>query len=424
MATALRMPRLSKGMTTGEVMEWRKSPGEPVEAGEPLLIVMSEKAEVEVEAPAAGVLLATLVASGEEAPVGAVLAWIGQPGQAFGAAEPAEEPPVVASDVPVAPEAALRSAAAATAAKPALAGWNQSAQADFATVAATSSRQIGYQTDLPTRVRASPAARRVAAEAGIALADIAGSGPGGLITESDVRQAIQDQPQSANLPIYQPDIERVPLRGVRKVMARRMALSASTTAAVTTVVDVDMAAVRDLRARLPITYTSAVVKAAALALQEHAILNAFLDATRNEILYHKRIHVGVAVDASQGLVVVVAPDADKKSLREIDDLLRRLSAVAKADRLDPETMASPTFTVTNSGVLGSLLFTPIINPPQSATLGMGKVQEMAVVRDGQIVARPVMYLCLTYDHRLIEGAEAVGFLQTVKRLLEAPETLA
>ncbi len=205
-------------------------------------------------------------------------------------------------------------------------------------------------------------------------------------------------------------------------MARRMALSKSTAADVTTVVDVDMAAIRDLKERVPITYTSAVVKAAALGLQQHGILNAFLE--NEEIVFHKRIHVGVAVDAAQGIVVVVVPDANEKSLRQIDDALRRLSGAAKADHLDPETMESPTFTVTNSGVLGSLLFTPIINPPQSATLGMGKVQETAVVRAGQIVARPVMYLCLTYDHRLIEGAEAVGFLQTVKRFLEAPDTLA
>jgi pyruvate/2-oxoglutarate dehydrogenase complex dihydrolipoamide acyltransferase (E2) component len=419
------MPRLSKGMTTGEVMEWRKSPGEPVEAGEPLLIVMSEKAEVEVEAPAAGTLLATLASPGEEVAVGAVLGWIGQPGEALGAAEPVEEAPAGATGATGPLETAT------TSAKPASAGWNQSAQADFAMVAATSSRPTGRPNEPAAKVRASPAARRVAAEAGIDLAGLAGTGPSGLITESDVRQAIERKTNAANQhtcqptnqPTDQPDVERVPLRGVRRVMARRMALSASTTAAVTTVMDVDMAAIRDLRERVPITYTSAVVKAVALGLQQHPILNAFLDATRDEILYHRRIHVGVAVDAAQGLVVVVAPDADQKSLREIDDLLRRLSAAAKADRLDPETMAAPTFTVTNSGVLGSLLFTPIINPPQSATLGMGKVQETAVVREGQIVARPVMYLCLTYDHRLIEGAEAVGFLQTVKRLLEAPDAL-
>ena len=171
MATALRMPRLSKGMTTGEVMEWRKSPGEPVEAGEALLIVMSKKAEVEVEAPAAGVLLATLVSSGAEAPVGAVLAWIGQPGEAFGTEEPAEE------------QAAQRLETAATPAKPAQADREASLW-DFAEVAATSSHQTG---DLAAKVRASPAARRVASEAGISLADIAGSGPGGLITESNVR---------------------------------------------------------------------------------------------------------------------------------------------------------------------------------------------------------------------------------------------
>ncbi len=397
MATALKMPRLSKGMTAGEVMEWHKSPGEPVEAGEPLLIVLSEKAEVEVEAPATGILLEKLVSPGEEAPVGAVLAWIGQPGETLSTAESAGEPPTATASVRNVVESESQSHPSA-------------GDEPRARLAA------------PGKVRASPAARRVASEAGIALAEIAGSGPDGLITESDVKQAIQKKINTTNQPINQPGVERVPLRGIRRVMARRMALSKSTAAAVTTVVDVDMAAIRDLKERVPITYTSAVVKAVALGLQQHDILNAFLE--EEEIVFHKRIHVGVAVDAARGLVVVVVPDANEKSLRQIDDELRRLSGAAKADHLDPETMESPTFTVTNSGVLGSLLFTPIINPPQSATLGMGKVQETAVVRDGQIVARPVMYLCLTYDHRLIEGAEAVGFLQTVKRFLEAPDTLA
>ena len=214
----------------------------------------------------------------------------------------------------------------------------------------------------------------------------------------------------------------MPLRGIRRVMAKRMALSKSTAADVTTVVDVDMSAIRDLKERVPITYTSAVVKAAALALQQHGILNASLE--NEEIVFHRRIHVGVAVDAAQGLVVVVVSDADAKSLPQIDEELRQLSGAAKAGHVDPETMEPPTFTVTNSGVLGSLMFSPTINPPQSATLGMGKVQDTPVVRDGQIVVRPVMYLCLTYDHRLIEGAEGVGFLQTVKRLLEDPDTLA
>ncbi|MCX6030537.1 MAG: dihydrolipoamide acetyltransferase family protein [Chloroflexi bacterium] len=401
MATALKMPRLSKGMTAGEVMEWHKSPGEPVQAGEPLLIVLSEKAEVEVEAPATGILLKMLVSPGEEAPVGAVLAWIGQPGETLSTAEPAGGRTVTTSVQGVVESESQSHPSAADEPRARLAASG--------------------------KVRASPAARRVASEAGIALAEITGSGPDGLITESDVKQAIQkatdttSRPAAGISPREEREVERVPLRGIRRVMARRMALSKSA-AAVTTVVDVDMAAIRDFKERVPITYTSAVVKAAALGLQQHDILNAFLE--DEEIVFHKRIHVGVAVDAAQGLVVVVMPDANEKSLRQIDDELRRLSGAAKADHLDPEALESPTFTVTNSGVLGSLLFTPIINPPQSATLGMGKVQETAVVRDGQIVVRPVMYLCLTYDHRLIEGAEGVGFLQTVKRFLEAPDTLA
>ena len=182
-----------------------------------------------------------------------------------------------------------------------------------------------------------------------------------------------------------------------------------------------MSAIQDLKEHVPITYTSAVVKAAALALPQHGILNASLE--NEEIVFHKRIHVGVAVDAAQGLVVVVVPDAERnRSPRSTVSCGNYRGRPRRATLIRKESNP-PTFTVTNSGVLGSLMFTPIINPPQSATLGMGKVQDTPVVRDGQIVVRPVMYLCLTYDHRLIEGGEAVRFLQTVKSHLEEPSSM-
>jgi 2-oxoglutarate dehydrogenase E2 component (dihydrolipoamide succinyltransferase) len=183
--------------------------------------------------------------------------------------------------------------------------------------------------------------------------------------------------------------------------------------------DIDMGAVAEVRQELDITYTCAVVKATGMALPEHRLLNASLQG--DQILLHKKIDVGVAVDSPRGMVMVTIPGADARPLTEIDGELRELSEQARQG--GGRTAQRSTFTVTNSGVLGTLMFTPIINPPQSAVLGMGKVQEMPVVRDGQIVVRPLMYLCLTYDHRIIEGAEAVRFLTAVKEYLEDPKRM-
>ena len=372
MPTAVRMLRVSKGMEMGEVAQWLKGPGDNVHEGEPLLEIESEKSVVEVAAPASGVLLEGIVPEGERASVGAVVGWIGQPGE-----QPPESAPIVESD-PV----------------------DDSAEPE-------------QQTDKPqagSEVRAAPAVRRLAAKHGISLAAVEGTGPGGRITKADVEAA------SATAGVTTERERRVPLRGIRRAMAER--LVRTTPAAVTTVMDVDMEAVRALRQRLSVTYTSPVVLAAACALCDHEMLNASLDG--DEIVLHDRVDVGVAVDTPRGLVVVTITGADKKSLTDVDAELRDLTAETREGRLRPEAAGEPTFTVTNSGVLGSLMFTPIIAPPQSATLGMGKVYETPVVRDGQIVAGHVMHLCLSYDHRIITGAEAVRFLAAIKAALEDP----
>ncbi len=386
MGTPIKMPRLSKGMETGTVLEWLKAPGEEVREGEPLFHVLTEKADVEVQAPGSGTLLQVAVPAGEEAGVGAVLGWVGEPGEVVGAA--------ASGEVKEGPE------------RPAGGKERSKAGSD-------------------ERVKASPVARRLASEHGLRLAAIEGSGPQGMITKSDVEEAVRIREESAlgveaedERQEQQDQVERIPLKGIRRVMAERMALSKRTAADVTTVVDVDMGAVQALREHVAVTYTSAVVKAASLGLRKHPILNATLD--EEEIVLHKGIHVGVAVDSARGLTVLTIADADQKSLRQIDDELQGLVEAAKRGTLQLEEVETPTFTVTNSGVLGSLMFTPIINPPQSGILGMGKVQETPVVRDGEIVVGVVMYLCLTYDHRIVEGAEAVGFLQAVKGCLEDP----
>ena len=383
MATAVRMLRLSKGMSTGTVLEWQKVAGDSVEAGEPLVSVLSDKVDVQIEAPSTGVLLQVAVPDGQEVAVGTVLGWIGQPGEAL---EPVADVP----DANVASQKSEVSVSAQPLASPSPRG----------------------------QMRASPVARRLAAEHGIDLKALVGSGPGGLISKSDVARAAEMRETHDTGLVMQSEIERIPLTGIRKVMAQRMLLSKQTAADVTTVVDVDMGAIRSLKEHVPVTYTSAVIKSAALALGQHPLLNASL--SEDEILLYKRIHIGVAADTPRGLIVVTIADVDTKSLRHVNDELRQLTQASQSGSLPAKETESPTFTVTNSGVLGSLMFTPMLNPPQSATLGMGKVQETPVVRDGQIVARPVMYLCLTYDHCIVEGAEAVRFLQMVKGGLEDP----
>ncbi len=369
MATPVKMLRVSKGMDSGQVVQWLKSPGDRLSEGDALLEVESEKSIVQLEAPASGVLLNILIEVGQEVPVGAVLGWIGQPGE-----------------------------------------------------------QAPQEPELPVqRIKASPAVRRLATQHGISLQTIPATGPSGRITKQDVERAIELHKSTLPPAVERQvtatpedaQVKRIPLSGIRKTMAERM--TRTTHATVTTVMDVDMSAIQALKERTSLTYTSPVIKAAALALRDNGILNASLDG--NEIIMHSRINMGVAIDTPRGLLVVTIPDADSKSLSQVDKQLRQLSQDARQGRLRLDTMEAPTFTLTNSGVLGSLMFTPLISPPQSATLGMGKVQDTAVVLEGQIEVRPIMYLCLTYDHRIIEGSEAVRFLATIKEYLQDPGQL-
>ena len=366
MATPVKLLRLGKEMESGEVVDWLKSMGDTVQKGEPLFVVLTDKSEVEVESPATGVLLQVLVTAGEEAAVGSVVAWIGAPGEEI-------------------PKSA------------------------------------------PSRSPAAPAARRLASQHTLSLDDVKGSGPGGLITPRDVESALSLKKQDLTgtrenvLKSSQAEGKRLRLSGIRKTMFERMTLSRETAAGVTTVQDVDMAPLSALKSSESFTYTAAVARAAALALPRHPILNTSLEG--NEIVLHPQVHLGIAVDTPGELRLVTLADADSRSLSSLNDELRRLLDGLKENLPKPASKPAPTFTLTNSGVLGSLIFTPRINPPQSAVLGMGKIQDTPVVDDGKIVIRPVMYLCLTYDHRHIEGAEAVRFLGEVKRLLEDPGTI-
>jgi len=383
MAQLVCMPRLSQTMTQGRVLEWLKREGEAVKKGEPLVSIESDKAEVEVEAPQSGVLRRILLSAGEEASVDTPLAILteageniehllkGQP-QAVSVASP---PPTSSTAAPAAPVPPGK------------------------------------------RQPVSPAARRVARELGVEISRVAGTGSGGLVTEKDVRAFAT---QGGPTPTIEgaEDAQVIPLTGLRRRIAERLALSRRTAADVTTVADVDMTEIAALRKGAGLSYTAYVVWAAAQALREFPILNASL--VEDRILVKRNIHIGVAVALEQGLVVPVIRSADRKTLEEISREIDEWAIRARDGQLTPDDMMGSTFTVTNSGAFGSLLFTPIINQPEVAVLGMGKVADTPVVKEGQIVVRKVMYLCLSYDHRVVDGAPAVQFLQAVKRRLEQP----
>jgi len=373
----VRMPVLSQSMIQGRVVEWLINEGDSVDKGAVLVIVESDKATHELEAPQGGILHKILVEAGTEVDVDTLLAIIADAGERV----------TLLDD--------------STPSQPAPAG-----------------------TSMPTtptitagRRPISPAAKRLAQELGIDVTQVPGTGEDGLVTEKDVR-AFKDK-RAVPAMSETEDVQVIPLTGQRGRIAERMALSRRTAADVTTVMDVDMGQVVRVRSTTKFSYTAYVAWATAQALREFPLLNAWV--AEDRILVKRPIHMGVAVAIEGALVVPVIRNVDRKSVGEIDQEINNLGVKGRAGQLTPDDMKGSTFTVTNSGVFGSLLFTPIINLPEVAVLGMGKVAEAAVVRQGQVVAAMVMYLCLSYDHRAVDGATAVQFLQAVKNRLEKPE---
>lgn len=430
MANQITLPRLSPGMNEAAVARWLKKSGDQVKKGEPLFEVETEKVATEVPAPADGVL-EIVVPEGRTVTIGTLLATIAGAEPETG---PTAEPPKAdAARVPEAPtrqEPTTQTPVGAAVAEPVVA------------------QEEG-------RVVASPLARRIAAEMGIELDGVKGSGPGGRIVEKDVlaaaaarglkspppvqpaapaelapaRPATSTAPAPAAAPIAASAASATrPLAGMRKLIAERMLQSQSTNATVTLTLEVDMQEATSLRNQLVgeweqregvrITFTDVIVKAVAKALAEHRRLNASLEGDR--IVEHAGVHVGVAVSLDDGLIVPVVRDADRKSLLEIGRETRQLGEKARANRLTLDEVTGGTFSVTNLGQTGVDAFTPIINPPQCAILGVGKIAPKPVARDGQVVVRPQMWLSLTFDHRIVDGHPAALFLARIKEILEKP----
>jgi 2-oxoglutarate dehydrogenase E2 component (dihydrolipoamide succinyltransferase) len=409
MSIEIRVPVLGESVTEATIAKWLKSVGDAVSADEPLVELETDKVSVEVPAPSAGVLSTIAAKEGATVEVNALLGAIEGDAES-GAKAKAESPAGAAAPLKAAPTKAEKAGPAPP------------------------------RDDRPL----SPAPRRVVAEAGIDPARIAGTGKDGRITKGDALAAVEARApagaRSEARPAAKPPTpqrepgarqERVKMSRLRQTIARRLKEAQETAAMLTTFNDVDMTAVMATRAQYKdlfekkhgakLGFMSFFVKACVHALKEVPEVNAEIDGT--DIVYKNHYDIGVAVGTGRGLVVPVIRDADALSMAAIEKAIADFGARARDGSLTLEELSGGTFTISNGGVYGSLLSTPILNPPQSGVLGMHRIEERPVVRSGQVIARPMMYLALSYDHRIVDGKGAVTFLVRIKENLEDPHRL-
>ena len=381
------MPRLDPGMQSGKIVEWLKKEGELVRKGEPILVVEGEKTTFEVEAPDSGPLTKILATVGTDIQVAEPIAIIGEPDsstpQPLSTEKTEQDRPQPPSTTPT----------------------------------------YGTPSD---RVIASPAARRLAQEYGVNLASLKGTGPGGRITREDIIAAKQTTQSSLSTQsistVSQPTVlKKTKLAGVRKVVAERLSFSARTVVPVTITVEADATKLMAMKEQSHVGFTAFGVKAAAKALGDHNDVNATIEG--DEVTNYSDVNVAVAIHTEQGLVAPVVRNADKLSLREIGSTIEELAKKAAENRLTIENLTGGTFTVTNLGAFDVESFAPVINPPQCAILGLGRIAYKPFANGTQVSARPSTLLTLVFDHRIIDGVPAAKFLRDVKRNLEEPEGL-
>jgi 2-oxoglutarate dehydrogenase E2 component (dihydrolipoamide succinyltransferase) len=421
MAVDIRVPAVGESITEGSVSKWFKKDGEYVRADEPILELETEKATTEVAAPVSGILHIT-VPEGQTVPIGSIVGQIEEKAAA----------PLVEKEHDGRPSHAKA----------------EKAPREVPTTATKETKpEPGRSASQPDEPRLSPEVRRLVRERGIDAHHLKGSGPRGRITKEDVLgfveqlepspapapevSAARPKAEVAGLPTPGPRETRQRMSSIRQRIAERLVAAQQTAAMLTTFNEADLSAVIDLRQRYKEDFAkkhganlgliSFFVKACIDALGSYPVVNAWIDGA--EIVYPHYYNIGVAVSTEKGLMVPVLHDAERMNFAVIEKRLAELVVKAREGKIAVEDLQGGTFTITNGGVFGSLLSTPILNPPQSAILGMHAIQKRAVVRDDAVVGRPMMYLALSYDHRLIDGRDAVRFLVRVKECIENPERL-
>ncbi len=440
MATEILMPKLGLTMTEGTIDEWKKNVGDAVSKGEILFSVETDKLTNDVEAEADGVLLAITVPAGETVACKTVIGWLGAAGEAVpsaGAAAPAaaETSAETAAGAPAetAPLAAARAAGEYVPATPYAKKLAKEKGFDLASIPATGYKGVVVAKDVlgftpaaaapaEAPVKASPLAEKVAADLGIDLRDVKAA-HGRVLAEDLLRYIAETREKAAGGEAACEREEVKPMSGMRKAIAKNMLASVQTSPTVTFNLGIDMTEMKRYREQLKakeikVSYTDLLVKFVAKALTEFPLLNCSVE--DNKIIYKHYVNMGVAVALDNGLVVPNIADADKKSLTEISAEVKEMAKQAREGKLPPEKLKGGTFTITNLGMYGIESFTPIINQPEVAILGVNTMEDKVVVRNGEMCIRPIMNLSLTADHRVVDGSVAAEFLQRVKSLMENP----
>jgi 2-oxoglutarate dehydrogenase E2 component (dihydrolipoamide succinyltransferase) len=426
----VKIPTLGESVSEGVIVRWLKENGEFVEADEPLLELETDKASVEIPAERSGVVK-ILREKGETVQVGDVVASIDTEGTEKGAR----------GDQPRARERAGKGEEDTEGKRKGKEPEGEERKGKEREGEEREEKVVAEEA-APRREgesrKVSPLARRVASERGVDPSRIAGTGSGGRVTRADVEAAAADEDSFSSKSRSAPAAaaeddgeERVPMTPIRRRIAERLVQVQRTAAILTTFNEIDMTAVLDLRKRykdrfqqthgVALGFMSFFARACVHALAEVRGLNGEIQGT--DLVYHRHVHLGIAVSTGRGLVVPVVRSADRLSFAEIEAEIERLAGKARDGKLAPDDLAGGTFSITNGGVFGSLLSTPIINPPQSGILGMHKIEARPVAIDGQVVVRPMMYVALSYDHRIVDGRDAVTFLVRVKERLEDPSRM-
>jgi 2-oxoglutarate dehydrogenase E2 component (dihydrolipoamide succinyltransferase) len=408
----IKVPAVGESISEVTLVKWLKQEGQYVERDEVIAELESEKATFEVNAEKAGVLK-TVGKEGETLKIGDTVAQIDE-----SAARPQGQAATGQTTT-----AAATTAAAATAA-------TTTAAAATATTTAAPAAQTPVSA-IPNDIKATPVAAAIITDKKIDAGSITPTGTGGKILKHDVLEALAHPGRTPGKELFTRKDRREKMSNLRKTVSRRLVEAKNTTAMLTTFNEVDMSAIMALRAKFKekfkekhgvnLGFMSFFTKATCYALQEWPAVNAYIDG--DELIYHDYCDISIAVSAPKGLVVPIIRNAESLSMADIEKKVIELATKARDNKLSMEEMQGGTFTITNGGVFGSLMSTPIINIPQSAILGMHKIEERAVVVNGQIVVRPMMYLAVSYDHRIIDGRESVSFLVRIKELLENPDQL-
>ena len=411
-----KFPDIGEGLTEGEIVRWRVKEGETIKEGDPLVEVETDKALAEIPSPKTGIVLKILGKEKEIIKVGQVIVVIGEKGEGAAAPAPPSRPKSVGvvGQLEEAPEETAAAEAKPVVEKPAL---------------------------VSEHALATPAVRGLAKELGVDINQVVGTGPGDRVLEKDVRQAAEGKAQPAEpekkaAKVKKYDlygyVDRIPLRGIRRSIAKAMVKSKYTAPHVTTTDEADVTELWEIRAKekaaaekrgIKLTILPFIIKAVIAGLIDHPYLNATLDDENEEIILKRYYNIGVAADTLEGLMVPVVKNAKDKSIFQLAQELTQLAEKARNRTIDLADLKGGTFTISNYGAVGGLYGTPIINHPEVAILGVGKIKDMPVVRSGKVEIRKIIHLSLSFDHRVVDGAEAVRFLNTVIERLEDPDLL-